>query len=258
MRFYPNAKLASAHRKLLELASGGYIRSLASSTGSGSVWTLTDQGFKVVCETVGDLSQCGYKSEAIGHDLLCMAAMLGEWVHCEPEGVEFFTEQELRRLDHSDYPIWVPQSSAHRSDGFWKLPRLPPNTCVALEIERSQKALKKYELVADFYEEFAFVKQVIWITPVTKSSNSIATHIGHYLEQPTNKHSFISLDDFTKLGWLARFRIGKSTGRTLSEFMIALSSPCHRQGDSRLLLETRKKPLILAPENISAAHSFFN
>ncbi len=258
MRFYPKAKPASAYRKLHALASRDYIRPQSSYTGVGFVWTLGEKGFAIVRSCFDEMKQTGYKSEAVGHDLLCMAAMLGEWIHGEPNGVEFFSEQELRRFDPAEYPMWVPQSDVHRSDGFWKLPKLPPDTSVAIEVERSQKSLKKYDLVADFYEEYPLVQSVIWITPIPKSQSPIANQIQRHLDRPITKHNFISLDDFAKLGWQAKFRIGKLTGHTLAKYLVTLSSPSHHQGDSRLLLETRKKPLILDPNQISTSHGFFN
>jgi hypothetical protein len=258
MRFYPKAKPVSAHRRLLELSRSGYIQTIASYTGNGFVWTLTDKGFGIVKEKVGDLKQSGYKCEAIGHDLLSMAAMVGEWIHETPRGVEFYSEQQLRRKDISQHPMWVPQSEIHRSDGYWRLPKLPRGSSVSLEIERSQKDLRKYELIADFYEEFHFVRHVVWIAPVFKQRSSIEATMREYLRQEQTKHSFISIDDFVRLGWQAKFQIGKLSGRTLSEFMSASSAPSQRLGDSRFLLETRKKPLKFDTSKILETHGFFN
>lgn len=205
-----------------------------------------------------DLKQVGYKSEAVGHDLLSMAAMLGEWIHQTPDDVGFFTEQQLRCYDPNSYPLWVPQTEAHRSDGYWKLSKANPNTSLALEVERTQKALSKYELVADFYEEYPFVSDVIWITPMPKSKSSIAYRIQEYLGIQNTKHSFISLEDFVNLGWQSTFQIGRLSGKTLSQYLVTLSSQSHHSCDSRLLLETRKKPFKFDSSNILQSHSFFN
>jgi hypothetical protein len=258
IKFYPNAKLTSAHRQLLDLSYGGYIQSIASHTGSGFVWTLTNKGFEAIKDNLGELAEVGYKSEAIGHDLLCMAAMIGEWIHEPPPGVVMFSEQQLRRIATCNYPMWVPQSEVHRSDGYWRLPKLSKNGSIALEVERSLKTPSKYDLVADFYEEYDFVNHVLWITPMPRGKSSIAKRIQTYLGRETTKHSFIALDDFTKLGWQAKIATGLGQGKTLSEFMLAFSSPCQRQGESPVLLESRKKPLILDPKNVTSSHSFFN
>ncbi len=258
IRFYPNAKLTSAHIKLWQLADAGYIRSINSVTGSGCVWTLTDKGFNGIKDQLPAMKQSGYKSEAVGHDLLSMAAMVGDWIQGEPPGVKFYTEQQLRRIDPSLYPMWVPQTDVHRADGYWRLPKLAKDSSLAIEIERSQKALKSYELVADFYESYDFVKGVIWITPMPPRGLSLATRILKYLDQSESKHSFIALEDFTKLGWQAPVRIGKHKGATLSKIMETFSEPVCNLGYSRSLLETRKKPLILDPEHVTNQHSFFN
>ena len=257
LRHYPNAQMASAHRKLLNLSYGGYIRAIHSDTGDGCVWSLTEKGYKVIREDVGILKEEGYKSEAIGHDLLSMAAMIGEWIHGNPDGVQIFSEQQLRRITLSQFPMWVPQSEIHRADGYWRLPGLDSNCSVALELEKTKKEISKYELVADFYEEHKFVRHVIWIAKLAGDRSAIEERIRSYLRQNQTKHSFIDIREFTKLGWQAKFKIGPLSGRTLSELMVALSSQPHRKGDSRLLLETRKKPLVLDTSRILATHSFY-
>jgi hypothetical protein len=246
------------HVKLWQLADAGYIRAINSVTGSGCVWTLSDKGFNGIKESLPAMKQGGYKSEAVGHDLLSMAAMLGDWITKEPPGVQFYTEQELRRIDPSLYPMWVPQTDVHRADGYWQLPKLKTDSSLAIEVERSQKALRSYELVADFYESYDFVKGVIWITPMPPRGMSLATRIIDYLEQPESKHSFIALENFTKLGWQAPVRIGKHKGSTLGRILEMYSESSCNPHYSRSLLEVRKRPIILDPEHITNQHSFFN
>lgn len=258
MRFFPKAKPESAYRKIHQLAKSGYVEPIVSSSGNGFVWALGDRGFKEILEDVGPLAENGYKSEAVGHDLLTMAAMMGEWISGPPSGIQVFTEQQLRRLKVSQYPMWVPHSDNHRADGYMKLPGLKLNGTVAFEIERSQKELSKYELIADFYEEFPFVSHVVWFTPLKNGKCSIDERIRSYLKRTNSKHSFVDLNDFTKLGWQAKFAIGPLIGKSVSEFMVNSSSTPRQQVDSRLLLETKKCPRILDPSKITETHTFFN
>ena len=231
---------------------------MVSGSGNGFVWMLGDKGFKEIREDIGILSEVGFKSEALGHDLLSMSAMIGEWIHGVPKGVHLFSEQQLRRYPISEYPMWVPHSEIHRSDGYWRLPGLGVNCSVALEVERSQKLISKYELIADFYDEFKFVSHVVWITPFRNAQCSIEERIRDYLKQQTTKHSFVELSEFTKLGWQSRFRIGPLKGKSISEFMVNHSSKLNQQVDSRLLLETRKSPKVLDGSKILTTHTFFN
>ena len=258
IRFFPKMKITSAHRRLLELAKGGYVRTLCSHTGRGHVWTLTDKGFSAIRDRLPDLEQVGYKSEAIGHDILSMAAMMGDWLTETPSGVITYSEQLLRCVDHKLYPMWVPQSDRHRSDGYWRLPKLPQDHSIALEVERSQKKLSLYDLVADFYENYEFVTNVVWITPFSGASPSIEARIKSSLKTAQTKHLFLPLQEFAKLGWQAKFRDGKYRNQSLSDYLCAWAAPAQREGDGRCLLETRKKPLELNPSKISDDHAFFN
>lgn len=258
IRFFPNMKITSAHRRLLELSRGGYLRSLCSQSGSGYVWTLTDKGFEVIKEDLPELHHIGYKSEAIGHDLLSMAAMLGDWIREIPVGVEMYSEQMLRCFHYDMHPTWVPQSDIHRADGYWSLPKLPKNCSVALEIERTQKKLNLYDLVADFYEGHHFVTNVVWITPFPGISPSIERRIKQFLRKEHTKHLFLPLQEFTRLGWQAKFRDGRFKGQTFSRYISNIAATSQRPGDSRLLLETRKKPVDLSLSTISGNHAFFN
>jgi hypothetical protein len=261
MKFYPKGSPESTYKRLNELARSRYIQCLSSRTGTGGVWTLTDLGYASIKEELGELAVSGYKSESLSHDLLSMAAMTGEWLTEEPSGVALFSEQELRRIDPSHYPQWVPQTDEHRSDGYWRCPRLKENGSIALELERTPKSLKRYELVAEFYRDHKFVSGVLWVTPFQGATSRIAEKMRDYLGEESSRHWFVSLDEFTRLGWQSQIRIGKASGHTISNLMWKLagkSQPTLPGVDSRLILQTRKFPRDFSPDSILQTHAFFD
>ncbi len=261
MKFYPKAKPHSAYNRLNELACGGYVQCISSRTGYGGVWTLTDLGYREIRDDLGEMEVAGYKSEFPAHDLLSMAAMTGEWLSYTPPGVVFYSEQELRRVKPAEYPLWIPQKDDHRSDGYWRLPRLSENCSVALELERTHKSLKRYENIADFYCEHKFISGVLWITPYQGTKSRIAEKMRDYLGDDASSHWFVALDDFTKLGWQAKIRDGKPAGRSISQVMwgLAVESQSSLPGvDSRLILQTRKYPTDFSPDSIISSHGFFD
>ncbi len=257
-RFFPGIKTTSVHRRLLELKGGGYVTTLTSHTGYGHVWTLTKKGFEAIRELLPELHKVGFQPESIGQDLITMTAMMGDWLPKLPDGVELYSEQLLKRVHHNQFPMWVPQSDLHFASGYWRLPKLTADHSVALQVERCERGRNYFELVADFYEGYHFVANVIWLVPFSGTTSRIEKGVEEYLKSARTKHLFLPIEEFTKVGWQAKFRSGQYKDQTLSDFLSARAAPPCLQGASLCMLETRKKPFESIPKEITATHSFFN
>jgi len=84
-------------------------------------WQLTPKAFKSLQESLGPVKEKGFKSENPWHDLHVTAFQLGSWMSEKIPGVEFITEQQLRRYKLDDLPDWVPNNSINhefRHDGY--------------------------------------------------------------------------------------------------------------------------------------------
>lgn len=158
-----------------------------------------------------------------------------------PEGVEIFTEQELRRMKLEMYPSWVPQSKNHRADGYWHLSCGDHRLTIALEVELSAKAKDRYDTIVKFYDHYEVVDLVLWLVP----KPSLALHIQGSASGPnfyrTQLHNFIELEDFQNHGWQASIFLGPNRGLTV-----------HHLLNQSLLQTLLKSPLKPSPKGTSA------
>lgn len=257
-RFYPGSNLRAPYVRLWKLERGGFIKSIASSNGKGFVWALSARGFATIRHSLPLLTEEGFKSEHLGHDIAVTAAHLGDWIMHAPEGVEFVTEQELRRFDKEALPEWLPDTDLHRPDGYWRIRIGDKLRVLALEVELSQKALDRYENIARFYSEDAEACHVIWIVDGKQLMNRVHQKIRDYIGTARHLHSFCLFSEFQKLGWQTKIESGNAIGQTLANRLLILPEFTLKDSSGLSFFDLRKNPVNSATHTHVPNHDFFN
>jgi hypothetical protein len=250
-KFFPKAHAFSAYRRLLRLASGGYIESVVISGRFNEAWILKEKGFRYILPHLGYLRSEGYRSANYNHDFLASAFHLGEWLTEQPKESQTYTEQQLRCFPADLWPDWVPQSSLHRPDGYTAYDSNGKRTVIAFEVELSPKDYKRYESVSTFYDNQPSINMVFWLVDGKSTLNALRRRFEKQQLREWSKHHFILLEDFIKLGWSARFVEGKLIAR--SPFDILCLNTTTKGSQSALncrtlaLLDSRRRPLYSKP-----------
>lgn len=209
----------STYRRLRRLEKLGYIRRKPDELAGSWLWTLTRKGFLCVVPTLPPLREHGFESEKPRHDRYVMAAHLGSDLPQDQQGVQRFTEQQLRRIEFEAYPRWVPTDTSHRPDGYWLIPKKSKNLTVALEMELSRKTTAEYGSAGAFYSRNTQIDHVIWIV----SQNSHAKSIENAMQSENGNHRFIHsyflVGEFRERGWESVCRLGELSGKKLSDLI---------------------------------------
>lgn len=207
----------TAYDRLRLLKNGGYIRLLGLNEEYGRfVWTLSNKGFQEILEGMDALREVGFASEYLKHDLYVVALHLGDWLMDTPKGVEFFSEQELRRCYPSNYPAWVPQLNGRRPDGYWLIPYRNEQLVFALEVEFSIKDQKEYGPIGRFYADAEGITRVFWLVESSNIALKLQNRFRQISKTEYEKHNFIIRPDFEKQGWQSRIIAGYEVGKTLA------------------------------------------
>ncbi|MBI4403621.1 MAG: hypothetical protein HY537_05645 [Deltaproteobacteria bacterium] len=249
-RFFPGLNPVIAYNRLTALKKAGLveIRTL-DSVGNRFVWTLTQKSFRMLKNHLPELKDEGFRSENIEHDFFATAIHLGEWLVDKPHGVDFFSEQQLRRYKMDHYPDWVPHTELHRPDGYWLVPYKNKEIVVALEVELTPKAIANYEVVANFYKDNPKVIRIVWVVRTLAIIKYIESKIRKEVKDEALKHNFIQLSDFIKLVWHSPVLFGYEQGKTLGYVLgshptkqdtLKMNRPLIPMASS--LLDTRKCP----------------
>lgn len=243
-RFYPDRSPKTAYKRLWELETCGYIEAVSDFRTNHHVWTLTKLGFHIIRHSLPELREDGYRSESVAHDLITQAIHLGDYLLGAPQGVAFFTEQQLRRFDLEFYPDWVPRSEVHRADGYWRVPVGNPWTTIGLEVELFQKKTARYEVVADFYASYPNVIRVLWLVASSSMGAQIHDKISATIRNRPMVHDFVSLPNFSKFGWNAVIEHGPERGKPITK-LLGKNSPNHPHlSGEKILLDVRKSPFM--------------
>ncbi len=239
-RFYPDAKPATAYRRLWCLAQAGYIQIRANAQGERFVWMLTKKGFNVIKDQLPELKEEGFLSENVSHDFMVTAAHLGDWLCGAPANVEFFTEQQLRRYHQEHYPAWISKKELHRPDGYWRIKSGQQSTTIALEVELVQKTATSYRDCSIFYSHFSNVHRVLWIVTSSSIARMVTREMGHSGAPDQSFHNFILLKEFQQNGWQAQVFSGNEKGRTISSLLSTGPTDGPQTSVTFLLLDARK------------------
>jgi hypothetical protein len=245
-KFYPTCSEKTAYNRLLALRQGKVIQMRGDSAGQKFICTLDQNGYDALAESLPPLKENGYKSERIGHDFVTTAFQLGEWLLDTPKTVEFFTEQQLRRIHQDAYPKWVPRSDLHRPDGYTRVESGTSQKVFSIEVELSNKRDVDYKNIGDFYNRYRSVTNILWLLPSQHTAHNIHQKMKAAAQNSQDNHSFVLVGDFLINGWESKIVAGCDLGESIRTVMGASphEKPSMLSGPilTRFLLDTRKSP----------------
>lgn len=256
-KFWPNCNSDAAYKRLHQLRRRGYVELVSLDRGGSQfAWTLDNKGFEAILSQLPPLKEEGYRSESLEHDHYVMACHLGEWLSLAQPGVELFSEQQIRRIDCSSYPSWVPGTDRHRPDGYWRVPCNRSFLTIALEVERSFKTMSIYEVIAYFYELQTSIDRIVWVVDPPGTAKSICAVMERMSPSTYLRHDFVLLKDFKSLHWQAPIIMGFEQGKTLG-FLLGIrteSSQSHSRStcDVSAILDTQKRRATSTPSSVQA------
>ena len=244
-RFFPGLTTSAVNMRLEDVRKKKLIYPYYMNTTEAKVlWSLTAKGFKEAKVLLPALVEDGFRSEHPLHDFYVTTIHIGEWLGGVPDGCEVFSEQELRRYDPARYPKWVPSTTLHRPDGYWKI-QLPEGTVVAaLEVELKIKSDSKYGVVAQFYKDHPGVSRVIWVVRTMANAEAIREALKSSSPSNIGMHTFILLPDFLTKGWQAPILFGFEAGESLSCLLLHHRRESFEKSFVFSMLDTRKWPSI--------------
>lgn len=218
----------AAYERLLLLKKKNCIETRSDRSGTFRIWTLTTKGFEAIRHLLLPLKEEGFGSESVMHDLHVLAAHYGEWITkgLAPD-VLFATEQELRRIDDADLPMWAQPLQAHKPDGVWYFLETKEKMLYALEVELSRKRQNEYKTLGAFYSEETSITSVLWIVQSKGHAGSIMAAFESATSSYRNIHNFVLLDDFRKFGWASEIVFGPNAKMSIHNF---LEKARHNQG----------------------------
>ena len=238
---YPQNSVNSVYMRLWKLEKAGFICTRNDIGNNAFVWTLDKKGYAAIRPHLPPLREDGYMSENLRHDLIVSAIHFGERIFGEINGLEFWTEQELRRIDPTYFPQWVTKSERHRPDGYWHTGTSPiPNT-VALEVELSAKVDAEYDKCARFYDDHSEITAVLWIV----QKPGLARKIHSKMERSSrhsNKHSFVMLDPVSRDGWQSPIVLGHRCGSLITDLLLTQPKRDLNVSYGQFSLDIRKSP----------------
>lgn len=207
---------------------------------------LTDKGYQFLQDFWVENFQKGFRSENKNHDFWVTVIHLGEWVTGIPKNCDLISEQELRRWDYEHFQDWVPRTSSHRPDGYWKtdLGKSNRDSLIALEVELSKKSPRAYKGLGHFYSNSISINEIIWVVKTKGDLNYIFRHLSSGSKNRAAEHSFLFLNQFIQHQWQAKIEFGKSKGKTLSEALGKRPESDGKERTGHFLLDLRKKPVV--------------
>lgn len=240
-RFYPTAKSATAYKRLWLLERAGFIRSRSDETATYYLWTLDKRGFHFVKSNLPKMHEEGYLSENLKHDLIVTAVHLGDGLLKDIPGLEYFTEQELRRHEPKLYPSWVSDSNRHRPDGYWSYSSSLGRTVTALEVELFVKADGDYEKTGRFYDDHTEINRIVWVVEKPQFAEKIFALLKK-VSRREFKHCFVILNSIYRDGWQAPILLGPESGISLRNVLFNCPTTSPQLVSCQLMLDTRKSP----------------
>jgi hypothetical protein len=235
--------LSACYKRLNRLEKSRYIESFCSRDAKRWFWQLTDKGFKILNFDELKIAQTGFKSEHRDHDLLVTLFHLGLWQSFKNTNGAIYTEQELRRIDVKSYPSWVPQTTQHRSDGYYKMDLGASNdkSLVSIEVELNLKSAPTYAELGLFYSDVLGIHQVIWLVKSETDAKFIQRNLAKDSSRKGIEHSFIILGQWFQHLWQTKVFIGKDQGKSIENIFVTTPSPSRGQIPEMVHFDFRKK-----------------
>jgi hypothetical protein len=204
-RFFKGCTSDPAYRRLCKLQKAGWLELISDPYSHWHAWSLTAKSFRLIRDRLAPLKVEGYRSNFPYHDLQVMMINLGEWVGGEPEGVNLFTEQEIRCWENVYHPTWYPTNLDRRPDGTWFMGWRQPVRRVALEVELSRKTAFEYADIIDAYAAQRNITNVIWVAGDIYIENALKAAIGRRFGERSEKFLILRFRDVIQNGWDAVF-----------------------------------------------------
>lgn len=240
-KFSPECSGHGFYSRLWRLEKKSLIQVRAGDNPKNSFWTLTKAGFNVIRKHLPLLLEDGYQSEYLEHDLLVSAIHLGDGLFEKIDGLEFFTEQQLRRYDPDCYPKWVPPCLGHRPDGYWRTMNSNGPKTIALEVELNQKPDREYASAAHFYNDMTNIDRVLWITKRPSVAENIHRCVLSAIDDGS-KHNYVSLGPIYRSGWESTIELGADIGKSISTLLANPARMSREHVFTRFSLDPRKTP----------------
>ncbi len=239
---YSHRTPTACHKRLTRLEKNGFIESFISRDSKRWFWQLTDKGYKTLNLSEFKCHQSGFRSEHKDHDFLVTLLHFGIWHSVEQNCGAICTEQELRRFDLESYPDWVPHTTDHRPDGYYKtdLSLANDKSLVAIEVELNLKAAQHYVDLGGFYTETVGVYHVIWLVKSEVDAKFILSNLKKGSNQNACEHSFILLSQWFKTLWQTEIFIGKNQGEKIENFLGQSPSKSRSSFTAESLFDFRK------------------
>jgi hypothetical protein len=218
--FYPTLSNRQAYDKLKRLIKGKYIMINKIDGAQERVWQLDKRGFNYLkYELMIEMKSKTYKPQSGYHDLMAMAALLGNWAVQPPREVKIVTELELMETEVDDLPQTVLENTNRRPDGLWLYQNNQNPFAIALEVELSRKATIEYEQICNYYGKNLFIKHVIWIVDSQALAARIHSVASKYGNPRPGLHCFVLKSDFEKRLWQAEFVNTSLKGVSIHNFL---------------------------------------
>ncbi len=238
----------AAYNRLRSLKQEGFIKHVGlKEEQDGFVWTLTQKGFYRILSSMQELEEEGFAPDYLNHDLYVMALHLGDWFLGAPAGVEYFSEQQIRRSYKSHFPSWVPKLIGRIPDGYLLVPGKKSNSIFAFEVEFSIKDIKKYGPITKAYAACDSISRAIWLVKNKKDAMWLANKFEELEPESCKMHNIVDATDFKKVGWQAPILFGLEQNETLKyclcnarEYLMKWSVNPPETFQAPLLLDTSK------------------
>ena len=240
--FCPFDMVDSFYKRLWLLKRGGYVLNEKITGTSDKVWLLGRRGFEYLSANrlPGDLVTKMYKPHWQYHDLVTMAALLGNWHTTKPNNVEIVAEQELANTYIQQLPSHLKKSMEHRPDGLWIYSSGNDHRAIALEVELTAKSSPRYEKICAFYSAEAFFDNVLWIVSSKSLGLRILEASRFYKDARERLHLFIDVEDFKTNLWNSSIMNKSMAGVTMANVLRKKAMPVARQVEQNGLKVARR------------------
>ncbi len=254
--FYPTLSNRQAYDRLKRLLKGRYILINKIDGNINKVWQLDQRGFAYLKNILMiETKSKTYKPQSEYHDLLVMAAILGDWALKKPNDATIVTEKELMEKEIDSIPQTIFQETHRRPDGLWLFSKKENPFAVALEVEISRKSSVEYEKICSYYGKNLFFQHVIWIIDSPALAARIHSASNKYAMSRTGLHCFILKRDFETKLWQAEFINNSLKGTTVKTFLNRLCGYQENRAPRGLSQDSTKR---LTDLNFMDSHFLLN
>ncbi len=237
------------YKCLLRLAKRKFIvKQTVMKPRPGFVWSLAERGFKVVATELPELAEAGYKCENPAHDIFVTACHLGPFINIKE--FSLYTEQEMRRINHSARPAFYPERLRHRPDGLISIKNGSEPKTTAIEVELTVKSRERYLESLELYGLCKGLSSVLWIVKDAQVFDVIWRAVTSVDFHARELHQFVTLDDYLAHSLNAEIFAGTMRGQKVQSLCLPHEAHFHSSSIAPTwlrknllpLLDTRLKP----------------